>query len=193
MRFGKDSYNLLMKSSGIAKKAVLHASQGSSRFFGFVFHASSFILPQTCSMMFMSGDWAGQSWSTLIFFTLRNFDVEMKYAMEYHPAAKFGPFYGWECKRQLRLLDILDYWCCLPPCRSLAHPHTGCNPRPWFFPPPNLTVFWVNLGSMRAPVGLLQYLRWLWCNSTEDSSEKSTFCHFSSIHPFGLGKSHTVF
>ena len=48
-------------------------------------------------------------------------------------AAKFGPFYGWECKRQLRLLDILDYWCCLPPCRSLAHPHTGCNPRPWFF------------------------------------------------------------
>ena len=38
LRFGKDSYNLLMKSSGIAKKAVLHASQNSSRFFGFVFH-----------------------------------------------------------------------------------------------------------------------------------------------------------
>lgn len=37
---------------------------------------------------------------------------------------------------------------------------------------------------MRAPVGLLQYLRRLWCNSTEDSSEKSTFCHFSSVHPF---------
>lgn len=55
-----DSYNLLIKSSGIAKKAVLHASQSSSRFFGFVFHASSFILPQTCSMMFMSVDWAGQ-------------------------------------------------------------------------------------------------------------------------------------
>ena len=53
------------------------------------------------------------------------------------------------------------------------------------FPPPNLTVFWVNLGSMRAPVGLLQYLRRLWCHSTEDSSEKSTFCHFSSVHPFG--------
>ena len=52
------------------------------------------------------------------------------------------------------------------------------------FPPPNLTVFWVNLGSRRAPVGLLQYLRRLWCNSTEDSSEKSTFCHFSSVHPF---------
>ena len=67
-----------MKSSGIAKKAVLHASQNSSRFFGFVFHASSFILPQTCSMSFMSGDWAGQSWSTLIFFALRNFDVEME-------------------------------------------------------------------------------------------------------------------
>ena len=75
MWFGKDSYNLLMKSSGIAKKAVLHVS---SRFFGFVFHASSFILPQTCSMVFMSGDWAGQSWSTLIFFTLRNFDEEME-------------------------------------------------------------------------------------------------------------------
>ena len=38
---------------------------------------------------------------------------------------------------------------------------------------------------MQAPVGLLQYLRRLWCNSTEDSSEKSTFCHFSSVHPFG--------
>ena len=25
----------------------------------------------------------------------------------------------------------------------------------------------------------------LWCNSTEDESEKSTFCHFSSVHPFG--------
>ena len=45
-------YNLLMKSSGRAKKAVLHASQSSSRFFGFVFHASSFILPQTCSWIF---------------------------------------------------------------------------------------------------------------------------------------------
>ena len=96
MRFGKDSYNLLMKSSGIAKKAVLHAPQSSSRFFGFVFHASSFILPQTCSMMFMSGDWAGQSWSTLIFFALRNFDVEMevcngapsccKFDVAFHPA-----------------------------------------------------------------------------------------------------------
>lgn len=52
------------------------------------------------------------------------------------------------------------------------------------FPPSNFTVFWVNLGSMWAPVGLLQYLRRLWCNSTEDSSEKSTFCHFSSVHPF---------
>ena len=39
MQFGKDSSNLLMKSSGIAKKAVLHA---------------------------------------LIFFALRNFDVEME-------------------------------------------------------------------------------------------------------------------
>ena len=37
---------------------------------------------------------------------------------------------------------------------------------------------------MWAPVGLLQYLRRLWCNSTQDSSEKSTFCHFSSVHPF---------
>ncbi|KAL1250672.1 hypothetical protein QQF64_018468 [Cirrhinus molitorella] len=62
----------------IAKKAVLHASQSSSIFFGFVFHASSFILPNTHSMMFMSGDWAGQSWNILIFFALRNFDVEME-------------------------------------------------------------------------------------------------------------------
>ncbi|KAK0134281.1 hypothetical protein N1851_030161 [Merluccius polli] len=32
------------------------------------------ILKETCSMMFMSGDWAGQSWSTLIFFAF----VEME-------------------------------------------------------------------------------------------------------------------
>ena len=138
---------------------------------GFIFHASSFILPQTCSMMFMSGDWAGQSWSTLIFFTLRNFDVEMEVCDGAPSCCKIWPLLWLECKRQLRLLDILDYWCCLPPCRSLAHPHTP--------------IFWVNLGSMRAPVGLLQYLRRLWCYSTEDSSEKSTFCHFSSVHPFG--------
>ena len=61
-----------------SKESSLACSQSSSRFFGFVFHVSSFILPQTCSMMFISGDWAGQSWSTLIFFALRNFDVEME-------------------------------------------------------------------------------------------------------------------
>ena len=112
----------------------------------FRLHASTFILPQTCSMIFMSGDWAGQSWSTLIFFALRNFDVEMEVC---DPAAKFGPFYGWECKRQLRLLDILDY-CCLPPCRSLAHPHTGCNPRPWFF----CHQTWLFSGWISDPCGL---------------------------------------
>ena len=94
MWFGKDSYNL---SSGIAKKAVLHASQ---RFFGFVFHASSFILPQTCSMMFMFGDWAGQSWSTLVFFALRNLDVKME-VCDGAPSCC--------CKRHLRLIDILGY------------------------------------------------------------------------------------
>lgn len=52
------------------------------------------------------------------------------------------------------------------------------------FPPPNLTVFWVNLGSMRVPTGLLQCLRRLECSSMDDSSEKSTFCHFSIVHPF---------
>ena len=36
------------------------------------------VRPLVDKMMFMSGDWAGQSWSTLIFFALRNFDVEME-------------------------------------------------------------------------------------------------------------------
>ena len=145
MRFGKDSYNLLMKSSGIAKKAVLHASQSSSRLFGFVFHASSFILPQTCSMMFMSGDWAGQSWSTLIFFALRNFDV-----CDGAPSCcKIWPLMVFD----ILIFDILDYWCCLPPCRSLAHPHVcyhGCNPRPWFF----RHQTWLFSGWILDPCGL---------------------------------------
>ena len=145
MRFGKDSYNLLMKSSGIAKKAVLHASQSSSRFFGFVFHASSFILPLTCSMMFMSGDWAGQSWSTLIFFALRNFDGRDG-SMRWILLQNWAPF----MVGNVRLLDILDYWCCLPPCRSLAHPHTGCNPRPWFF----RHQTWLFSGWISDPCGL---------------------------------------
>lgn len=55
------------------------------------------------------------------------------------------------------------------------------------FPPPNFTVFWVNLGSMRAPVGLLQYLRRLWCNSTEDSSEKPSATFPASILLAGCG------
>ncbi len=36
---------------------------------------------------------------------------------------------------------------------------------------------------MRVPIGLLQYLRRLGCSSIDDSSEKSTFCHFSTVHP----------
>lgn len=33
-------------------------------------------------------------------------------------------------------------------------------------------------------IHIIQYLRRLCCYSTEDSSQKSTFCHFSSIYPF---------
>lgn len=51
------------------------------------------------------------------------------------------------------------------------------------FPPPNVTVYCMNLRSIRAPVGFLQCLRRLWCNLTQNSSDKSPFCHFSSIHP----------
>lgn len=57
------------------------------------------------------------------------------------------------------------------------------------FLPWNLTVFLVNLGSAQVPLGHLQYLQRLWCKSTEDSSKKSTFCHFqpsSSSASFGL-------
>lgn len=54
--------HLLIKSSGRAKKAVLHVSQSSPRLFGFVFRTpSSFLLSQTCSVMFprrsLSGNW----------------------------------------------------------------------------------------------------------------------------------------
>ena len=91
-----------------SKESSLACLPESSRFFGFIFHASSFILPQTCSMMFMPGDWAGQSWSTLIFFALRNFDVEMEVYDGAPSCCKIWALFL-EYKRQLRLLDILDY------------------------------------------------------------------------------------
>ena len=47
------------------------------------------------------------------------------------------------------------------------------NPRPWFF----RHQTWLFSGWISDPcglqVGLLQYLRRLWCNSTEDSSDKN--------------------
>ena len=49
-----------MKSSGMAWKATLQASQSSSKFFGLVLQASSFILPQICSIILISGDCAGR-------------------------------------------------------------------------------------------------------------------------------------
>ena len=52
--------------------------------------------------------------------------------------------------KNVGLLDILDYWCWLPPCRSLAHPQTGCNPRPWFF----RQQTWLFSGWISDPCGL---------------------------------------
>lgn len=48
MRFDSDLYLLLKKSSGIAKKAVLDASQSPSRFFGF--RLSGFLFRSTPDM-----------------------------------------------------------------------------------------------------------------------------------------------
>ena len=56
----------------MAWKATLQASQISSKFFGLVLQASSFILPQICLIIFISGDCAGHPWRTLIAFPLRN-------------------------------------------------------------------------------------------------------------------------
>ena len=97
--------------------------------------------------------------------------------MEHHPAAKFGPFYGWECKRQLRLLDILDYWCCLPPCRSLTHPHTGCNPRPWFF----RHQTWLFSGWILDPCGLQQVSCNI-CGDCDVIQQKIHLHHRREIH-----------
>lgn len=61
------------------------------------------------------------------------------------------------------------------------------------FPPTNLTVFWMNPGSMLVPAGLLQYLGHLACSSRDDSLEKSTFCLFSAAHPSFCVKFNTLF
>ena len=43
--------------------------------------------------------------------------------------------------------------------------------------------FWVNSASRRAPEGRRQYWRRLGWSSTDDSSEKSIFRHFSAVQP----------
>ena len=75
-------------------------------------------------------------------------------------------------------------WCCHTTLQISCTPLCWMYHQTMIFPPSNLTVFWVNLGSMQVQTGLLQYLRWLGCSSMDDSSEKSTFCHFSTFHPF---------
>ena len=47
----------------------------------------------------------------------------------------------------------------------------------------NLTVFWVNRGSRQAPEGRRQYWWRLGWSSTDDSSEKYIFRHFSAVQP----------
>ena len=74
MRFGKDSYNLLMKSSGIAKKAVLHAPRVHQDYL-----VSSSMLPlssyprhaQWCSCLVTGlanpgAPWSSSPWGTLM-------------------------------------------------------------------------------------------------------------------------------
>ena len=123
-----------MKSSGMAKKAVLQDSQSSSRCFGFILQASSFILPEICSILFMSDDWAGQSWSTLTFSTFTDFGVEAEVWERAPSCWRICSLVVWNVMGSknfliLRAVDVARS------CRSLAHPHAGCNPKPWFFLP----------------------------------------------------------
>ena len=62
------------------------------------------------------------------------------------------------------LFCFMYCWFCVlnKPCVPLH-----CASGPSLLSPPSLIV-----ECTVTPVGLLQYLRWLWCNSTEDSSEK---------------------
>ena len=50
-------------------------------------------------------------------------------------------------------------------------------------PKHNLSTFWVNRGSRRAPEGRRQYWRRLEGSSTDDSLEKYIFRHFSAVQP----------
>lgn len=93
-----------------------YRTQSSSTFFGFIFKASSFISPQTCSVIFTSSDLAGQSWSTFTFFTLRSFDEETQ-VWEVEPYC-CGTFPLLECGMEsaagiswyFRLLMLLSTW-----------------------------------------------------------------------------------
>ena len=52
--------------------------------------------------------------------------------------------------------------------------------------------YWMNHGSRRAPEGLRQYWQCLGWSSTDDSSEKSIFRHFSAVHNLPSGVRNTV-
>ena len=57
----------------------------------------------------------------------------------------------------------------------VLQPSSFIIPQTIIFPPPNLTVFWVNRGSRQAPEGRRQYWQRLGWSSTDDSSEKYFF------------------
>ena len=93
---------------------------GIPKFFGLVLQASSFILPQICSIIFISGDCAGHPLKYL-FFLKYLFPPEklhrgmVWYGKELHPVEKSEPSCSWERTGMQESVDIWHYQCYHPP------------------------------------------------------------------------------
>ena len=74
-----------------------------------------------------------------------------------YPVDKSDPSWSWECTGRQESVDIWFYQCYHPSYRSPWHLRIGSNPQTIIFPPPNLTVFWVNswgLSTILAALGM---------------------------------------
>ena len=78
----------------------------------------------------------------------------LKYEKERHPAEEFALSGGVMGSKNLILqaVDVAIHF------TDLSHIHMLDVTPTMILPPSNLTVFWMNLGSLQVPTGLLQYL-----------------------------------
>ena len=83
----------------------------------------------------------------------------------------------WNVMGSNNLLILQASGCCHPLCRSLTHPHNGCNPKPWFF----LHQTWLFSGWILGPCWFQQ----VFCSICGDwDAVQWMILPLFTVHPF---------